>query len=165
MLCTAIGTSSNENKIEIIDEKLKNDKKQKQLHFVGSLPFANMIMNFDISESLLLNGTADASSTDDDTYVRANQEKKNLEADKIPISDRDPGNVPRNVLSAEDLVVIRSNTLLISRRKEDELRIQLAGEENMQIYPYSYCTSDSHYHPISLPLSLSLNLSLFCLCP
>ena len=133
MVCTAIGTTSDENKIEMIDKKLKSDKTQKQLHFVGSLPFANMIMNIDISESQLLNGTTDASSTDDDTYVRAHQEIENLDADKISISDRDPRNVPGNVLSSEDLIVIRSNTLLISRRKEDELRIQLAGEENMQI--------------------------------
>lgn len=135
LLYTAVGTTSNESKIEIIDEKLKSDKKQKQLHFVGSLPFANMIMNFDVTQSLLPNETADVSSTDDGTYVLANQQQENLEADKISVPDRDPRNVPGKILSSEDLIVIKSNTLLISRRKEEELRIQLAGEENMQICP------------------------------
>ena len=136
LLYTAVGTTSNESKIEIIDEKLKSDKKQKQLHFVGSLPFANMIMNFDITQSLPLNETANASSADDDTYVLAKQQQENLEA-SVSVSDsgRDPRHVPGNVLSSEDLIVIKSNTLLISRRKEEELRIQLAGEENMQICP------------------------------
>lgn len=126
---------------------------EKQLHFIGSLPFANMIMGMNISQSLLLADISDARTADSDTYEPSNQDQEtNLEDSEISFSDRVPRNILGNVLFSEDMIVTKSNALLIARRKEDELRTQLAGEIRTHIYmpspSHSHYYHHYHYHPI-----------------
>jgi hypothetical protein len=126
---------------------------EKQLHFIGSLPFANMIMGMNISQSLLLTDISDARTADSDTYELSKQDQEIIEDSEISLSDRVPMNILGNVLSSEDMIVTRSNALLIARRKEDELRTQLAGKSRTHIYMPSpshfYC--HYHYHPHLCP--------------
>jgi hypothetical protein len=126
------------------DEKIRSV--EKRLHFIGSLPFANMIMGMNISQSLLLTDISDARTADSDMYELSNQDQEIVGDFAVPLSDRVPRNILRNVLSSEDMIVTRSNALLIARRKEDELRTQLAGKGPTHMYMPSASQNQYHYH-------------------
>ena len=111
---------------------------EKRLHFIGSLPFANMIMGMNIPQSLLPTDVSVARTADSDTYEHPNEDQEIIEDSDILLSDSVPRNILGNVLSSEDMIVTRSNALLIARRKEDELRTQLAGKMRTHVYMPSH---------------------------
>ena len=99
-------------------------------------------MGMDISQSLLLTDISDARTADSGTYELSNQDQDITEDSLISLSGRVPRNILGNFLSSEDMIVTRSNALLIARRKEDDLRTQLAGKS----HTYLYMPSPSHHH-------------------
>lgn len=130
--------AKDEEKSENQNENEKIRSVEKRLHFIGSLPFANMIIGMNISQSLLPTDVSDARTADSDTYEHPNEDQEIKENSDILLSDRVPRNILGKVLSSEDMIVTRSNALLIARRKEDELRTQLAGKRHTHIHMPSY---------------------------
>ena len=115
------------------------------LHFVGSLPFANMITNTTDMSTYDLNVRTGPKSSLVSTYDSTEQggmpiaSHSNIVPETATLSDTDcqtdsewralqnAENVPENVLSLEDALVRKENSQLVLKRREDELREQLAG--------------------------------------